>query len=122
MSASCNDVRVEERRWLRREHYARQNGCCYHCGEAMLTDPQHPRGITIDHIVPRKKGGRTTLQNTVGAHKECNHDRGRWAAAGWNLAKWTPPRFRRPVDARESGMESRESRSLPAVSAEDGQP
>lgn len=40
----------------------------------------HPRAVTVDHLVPRSLGGKTTFANLRLAHYSCNHDRG----AGWN--------------------------------------
>jgi 5-methylcytosine-specific restriction endonuclease McrA len=40
----------------------------------------HPKAVTVDHLVPRSLGGRTTLPNLRLAHNRCNNDRG----AGWN--------------------------------------
>ncbi len=40
---------------------------CKYCGE---------KGNTVDHIIPRSKGGRTTLSNCVCACKKCNIRKG----------------------------------------------
>jgi len=38
---------------------------------------QNPNGrLTIDHIVPKSRGGRTEFENCVAACRECNHKKG----------------------------------------------
>jgi len=49
--------------WKRR----RSNGVCHYCGN---TFP--PRELTMDHLVPLIRGGRSTKGNVVPACKECN--------------------------------------------------
>ena len=45
----------------------RGQGNCYYCkGEF------HPHDLTMDHIVPVVRGGRTTKGNIVACCKECN--------------------------------------------------
>lgn len=42
-------------------------GRCYYCGR-----PTPARELTMDHIVPLVRGGRSTRGNVVPACKECN--------------------------------------------------
>ena len=42
--------------------------CCY-CGK-------EPGKLTIEHIVPRDQGGKSTFENTVAACLECNNKKG----------------------------------------------
>jgi len=42
-------------------------GCCYYCGHSFA-----PAGLTMDHIVPIARGGRSTKGNLVPACKHCN--------------------------------------------------
>lgn len=37
---------------------------------------QHCSRLTVDHIVPKSKGGRTDFDNCVAACKDCNHKKG----------------------------------------------
>ena len=68
---------LSHRRWqdFRRrvlEHYP---PVCHLCGKAIdLTLPGTvPQGPTVDHVVPRSKGGRVfDLNNCRPAHKSCN--------------------------------------------------
>jgi 5-methylcytosine-specific restriction endonuclease McrA len=42
-------------------------GICYYCGQAV-----RPQELTMDHIVPISRGGKTTKGNVVPACKSCN--------------------------------------------------
>jgi len=42
-------------------------GVCYYCGCSFL-----PKELSMDHIVPIARGGRTTKGNVVPACKSCN--------------------------------------------------
>lgn len=61
--------------------FRKQRGACYYCGEPMLLAKvpegvrQPPRLATIDHIIPKSKGG-AFAENCVGACAECNSERG----------------------------------------------
>ena len=43
-------------------------GKCYYCGSA-----KPPRELTMDHIVPIIRGGKSAKNNVVTACKECNN-------------------------------------------------
>lgn len=57
----------------RRNHRARlrilQGNCCYYCGRPFTRSRQ----ATIDHFVPRSRGGTNNLRNLRLACPECNH-------------------------------------------------
>ena len=42
-------------------------GICYYCGR-----PTPPKDLTMDHIVPIARGGKSTKSNVVPCCKECN--------------------------------------------------
>lgn len=46
----------------------------YQC--AYCSDLFHPRDLTIDHVVPRARGGKHTWTNVITACKPCNHKKG----------------------------------------------
>jgi len=55
--------------------YSKQNviardGMCMYCGSKNLND------LTIDHVVPKSRGGRSTWENCVAACKHCNNKKG----------------------------------------------
>ncbi|MGE5047605.1 MAG: HNH endonuclease [Deltaproteobacteria bacterium] len=45
-----------------------QRGVCAYCGRAV-----GPRELTLDHVVPVARGGRSVKGNVVPACKECNN-------------------------------------------------
>lgn len=53
-------------RLTRKEIFARDNWQCVYCG-------RHTRDLTLDHVVPRHRGGPHTWENLVAACKACNH-------------------------------------------------
>jgi 5-methylcytosine-specific restriction endonuclease McrA len=57
-------VRLTKREVLRRDNFT-----CQYCG-------QHVPYLTIDHIVPRRLGGKHSWKNLVAACPPCNHRKG----------------------------------------------
>jgi 5-methylcytosine-specific restriction endonuclease McrA len=57
-----------------------QDGKCFYCGRRMKYHPKVRnigRAATIDHIIPRSKGGaKGPMVNGVAACKRCNNERG----------------------------------------------
>ena len=45
-----------------------QRGSCAYCGQAFA-----PKDLTMDHVVPVARGGRSTKGNVVAACKPCNN-------------------------------------------------
>jgi 5-methylcytosine-specific restriction endonuclease McrA len=54
-----------QRKMSRREVFLRDNHTCQYCG-------RQTRELTIDHVTPRRLGGRHTWDNVVSACKTCN--------------------------------------------------
>ncbi|HEX7675237.1 MAG TPA: HNH endonuclease [Bdellovibrio sp.] len=46
-------------------------GLCYHCGERFK-----PAELTMDHLIPIARGGKSTKNNCVPSCKECNSKKG----------------------------------------------
>ena len=57
--------KLRKTRWW---HQKLSIGLCYYCGK-----PFKPKGLTMDHIVPLARGGRSTKENLVACCKECNN-------------------------------------------------
>jgi 5-methylcytosine-specific restriction endonuclease McrA len=57
-------VKLTRREVFRRDHYS-----CQYCGKKGGV-------LTIDHIIPRRLGGKQTWQNVVTACSTCNHRKG----------------------------------------------
>jgi 5-methylcytosine-specific restriction endonuclease McrA len=53
----------------RRELFIRDNYTCQYCGK-------QSRDLTIDHVIPRHRGGPHRWENLVSACKTCNHRKG----------------------------------------------
>ena len=62
----------------RRAVFARDGGRCVYCGNA---------ASSIDHVVPRSRGGRHEWSNVVSACRRCNHVKADRAVSelGWRL-------------------------------------
>jgi len=56
-------------RLSRREIFARDGHVCQYCG-------RQGGDMTLDHVVPRHRGGAHTWENLVTACKACNHRKG----------------------------------------------
>lgn len=56
---------------LRRRVWERDQGACWICQEPVPLEV-----MTLDHQVPRSKGGRATFDNLRAAHEICNRERG----------------------------------------------
>ena len=76
----------------RKNIFWRDNGQCQYCG---IIEP--PKDMTIDHIVPRARGGENTWTNLVTCCKKCNQKKGNRTPdeAGMKLRK-------KPVKPRTS--------------------
>ena len=55
---------LRESQWWKRRRAA---GLCHYCGRRVP-----PRELTMDHLVPLVRGGRSTKGNLVPACRECN--------------------------------------------------
>ncbi|UOD34469.1 HNH endonuclease [Deferribacteraceae bacterium V6Fe1] len=70
---SDNEIKKEKEkaRALRKKQWWKNQisrGICHYCGEKFS-----PEELTMDHIVPLIRGGKTTKGNVVPACKECNN-------------------------------------------------
>jgi 5-methylcytosine-specific restriction endonuclease McrA len=54
----------------------RCGGLCHYCGDPMMRMPNERKSFTLDHVVPRSRGGSNHLGNLVGSCAECNQDKG----------------------------------------------
>lgn len=53
-------------------------GVCYYCRQ-----PKAPKELTMDHIVPIARGGKSTRGNIVPACKECNSKKKQMLPMEW---------------------------------------
>ncbi len=84
-------VRHPQRRvsLTRHEIFLRDNYTCQYCGK-------HTRDLTLDHILPRSKGGRHTWDNLVSACSNCNHKKGQRTPDQAKMRLRSVPREPRP--------------------------
>ncbi|MEJ5299560.1 MAG: HNH endonuclease [Thermodesulforhabdaceae bacterium] len=66
---------LRKTRWWQRKI---SKGHCYYCGAAVP-----PNELTMDHIVPLVRGGRSTKSNIVPACKSCNNKKKYWLPCEW---------------------------------------
>jgi 5-methylcytosine-specific restriction endonuclease McrA len=52
----------------RKNIFIRDNHKCQYCLDTFKTSE-----LTLDHVLPRSKGGKTSWENIVSACKKCNH-------------------------------------------------
>jgi 5-methylcytosine-specific restriction endonuclease McrA len=60
--------------------FNQQSGACYYCGKAMTLDLGYQNTATLDHLVPRSKGGPTKDWNLVAACHWDNQQKGSMSA------------------------------------------
>ena len=58
---------LRESQWWKRRL---AKGVCYYCGQS-----SPPRELTMDHIVPISRGGKSIKGNVVPCCKECNNNK-----------------------------------------------
>ncbi|HEU5012904.1 MAG TPA: HNH endonuclease [Roseiflexaceae bacterium] len=83
-------IRIPRRMRLpcsRRGVLARDRETCQYCG----AQPGRLH-LTVDHVLPRSKGGLTTWENVVAACRECNHRKGSRTPDEANMVLLTKPR------------------------------
>jgi 5-methylcytosine-specific restriction endonuclease McrA len=76
----------------RRNLFARDSNRCQYCGKRFATSE-----LSLDHVVPRSRGGRATWQNIVCACLRCNVRKGGRTPQEANMKL-----FREPVEPRTS--------------------
>lgn len=67
---------LRKTRWWQRKI---AEGRCYYCGAVVK-----PSELTMDHVVPIIRGGRSTKGNIVPACKDCNSKKKYWLPMEWN--------------------------------------
>jgi 5-methylcytosine-specific restriction endonuclease McrA len=77
--------RINGKKWrdLREEVFRHYGRACSYCGYEDTV-------MTIDHILPRSKGGDNSLENLLPACRKCNYSRGN-RLVGFFEQKGTPP-------------------------------
>jgi 5-methylcytosine-specific restriction endonuclease McrA len=73
---------VTRRTVLARDHYT-----CQYCGATPLR-----KNLTLDHVLPRSRGGKTTWENVVTACDKCNGRKGSRTPVEANMSLLNIPR------------------------------
>ncbi len=85
------DIEVDERqirqerekaRVLRKQNWWKNRiarGTCHYCGKSVP-----PKELTLDHVVPIARGGRSTKGNCVPACKDCNNQKKNLLPMEWD--------------------------------------
>ena len=82
---------AHRRKITRRAVFARDRWTCQYCG--------HERGnLTVDHVIPRSKGGASTWDNIVTCCAPCNRRKGDRLPRQANMVPASAPRAPQPVD------------------------
>jgi 5-methylcytosine-specific restriction endonuclease McrA len=63
---------AKERQWRIQAIIRRDGKRCWLCGDKF---GKTERGVTIDHAIPKSRGGTNHLSNLRLAHRRCNHER-----------------------------------------------
>lgn len=89
-----NKVRHRRVKFSRRNLWKRDNFCCQFCGHRPRNDE-----ITMDHVVPKSRGGKSSFKNCVLACIECNKrkDNRTPEEAGMRLFRWVKGQEGEPV-------------------------
>lgn len=70
----ANRKRIRNRTWAYEALLARDGPTCHYC--EVVLEGRGSREMTIDHVVPRSKGGNDSLDNLVLACASCNTRKG----------------------------------------------
>src|SRR5262249_12043062 len=82
--------RAVTRRISRRVLFARDGWKCMYCGS-------EGNRLTLDHVVPRSRGGTSVWENVVTSCAPCNHRKGDRLLEETSMTLRTPPRAPTPV-------------------------
>lgn len=103
----CRYVRVPFRRqapWSRRGVLVRDQHRCAYCGR---------RATTVDHVVPRSRGGADSWMNTVASCAEDNHRKADRTPEQAGMPLLHQPFVPSPAEAMLLGLRSGERDALP---------
>ena len=56
--------------------FNRAGGMCYYCSKVLSLRPNAENFATLDHVVPKSKGGSNGMRNLVISCSECNREKG----------------------------------------------
>jgi 5-methylcytosine-specific restriction endonuclease McrA len=65
---NCYKYNNSSVKFAKKRLFIRDKSCCCYCGKIITKRSD----ITIDHVIPSSRGGKTTWENCVTACKKCN--------------------------------------------------
>ena len=65
--------------------FNQQGGTCPYCLDPMTLKTNHPKTATIDHIIPKARGGRGQQENSLASCQDCNSKKGSMSLAKFML-------------------------------------
>lgn len=71
--------------------YNKQSGRCAYCGDPMIVGSEmsnHPRHVSVDHIIPRSRGGVSSEWNLLAVCRECNCEKGSMSLRDFLMRKF----------------------------------
>jgi 5-methylcytosine-specific restriction endonuclease McrA len=77
----------QSRALSRKNILMRDRNTCQYCGGVFP-----PNELTLDHVIPRSRGGASTWENLVACCKQCNHKKGNSTPAESGLSLFREPR------------------------------
>ena len=70
-------------KWSKSNLFVRDHHTCQYCGKEFLSNK-----LTVDHILPLSKGGKTSWENTVACCHKCNNEKDcEHPSTGWFLKR-----------------------------------
>lgn len=69
-------LQCEQARSLAHMVWEACGGVCVYCHKPMLRMDDDPLSFSIDHVLPKSRGGSNRIENLAGAHKRCNNEKG----------------------------------------------
>jgi 5-methylcytosine-specific restriction endonuclease McrA len=96
----CTRPPRQDLKFTRKNILARDGNRCQYCGRKFPVSK-----LSLDHVVPRSRGGRTTWTNVVTACAECNSRKGGRLPDEVGMKLIRPPRApRRPILVESEGI------------------
>ena len=80
---------IQSQRLTRRDVFLRDRNTCQYCGKSA-------KDLTLDHILPRHRGGQNTWENVVAACVRCNHRKAGRTPREAGMRLLTEPTIPRP--------------------------
>lgn len=81
--------KTDNTRYVKNNVFIRDDHTCVYCGYRSVSG----KNLTIDHVVPRSRGGNSTYRNCVTACKTCNNFKDCYTPEEAGMRMTHPPRY-----------------------------